>query len=166
LTTLFDGVAAHYQLVGNARKKSRLASSVSKQAASHGSESSHEPLSLPMAAPPIIPHLTVGINEVTKALETEVRSSRQTVITSNTAPDVAQPLTRVVFICHEDLDTPAIVAHLPQLIALCNSARSDDRKIKVVQLPAGAQTSLVTALGYLKRVSVMALDVSPFRLLS
>jgi ribonuclease P/MRP protein subunit POP3 len=166
LTTLFDGVAAHYQLVGNARKKSRLASSSSKQTASHVSESSHEPLSLPMVAPPIIPHLTVGINKVTKALETEVRSSRQTVITSNTALDVAQPLTRVIFICYEDLDTPAIVAHLPQLISLCNSARSDDPKIKVVQLSAGAQTSLVTAMGYLKRVSVMALDVSPFRLLS
>jgi ribonuclease P/MRP protein subunit POP3 len=163
LTTLFDGVAAHYQLVGNARKKSRLAS---RQAESHVSESSHQPLSLPSSAPPIIPHLTVGINKVTKALETEVRSGRQTVITSNTAPDVAQFLTRVVFICHEDLDTPAVVAHLPQLVALCNSARPDDRKIKVVQLPAGAQTSLVNALGYLKRVSVMALDVSPFRLLT
>jgi ribonuclease P/MRP protein subunit POP3 len=160
LTTLFDGVAAHYQLVGNARKKSRLASSSSLKQA--GSESSHEPLSLPTSAPPIIPHLTVGINEVTKALETEVRTGRQIIVTSNTAQDVTQLLTRVIFICHEDLDTPAIVAHLPQLVAMCNSARPDDRKIKVVQLPAGAQTSLASALGYLKRVSVMALDVSPF----
>ncbi|KAH9982805.1 hypothetical protein BGW80DRAFT_1265074 [Lactifluus volemus] len=137
LTTLFDGVAAHYQLAGNARKK------------------------LPMlltSAPPIIPHLTVGINKVTKALETEVRLGRQTVITTNRAPDMAPVLTRVIFICYEDLDTPAIVAHLPQLVALCNAARPDDCKIKVVQLPAGAQTSLVDALGFLKRISVMALD--------
>ncbi|KAI0257219.1 hypothetical protein BJV78DRAFT_1161060 [Lactifluus subvellereus] len=159
LTTLFDGVAAHYQLVGNARKKSRLASSSSlEQAGSHVNESSHEPLSLPTSAPLIIPHLTVGINKVTKTLETEVRTGRQTVVTSNTAQDVTRLLTRVIFICHEDLDTPAIVAHLPQLVAMCNSARPDDRKIKVVQLPAGAQTSLASALGYLKRVSVMALD--------
>jgi ribonuclease P/MRP protein subunit POP3 len=108
----------------------------------------------------------VGINEVTKTLETEVRLGRQTVITTNKAPDVAPVLTRVIFICYEDLDTPAIVAHLPQLVALCNAARPDDCKVKVVQLPAGAQTSLVDALGFLKRISVMALDVSPILVLS
>ncbi len=119
-----------------------------------------------MSAPPILPHITVGINEVTKALETEVRSSRQTVVTPTTAAGETQALTSVIFICHVDLDTPALVAHLPQLVALCNSTRSENHKIKVVQLPAGAQSSLADALGYLKRVSVISLDVCPRRLLS
>ncbi len=55
---------------------------------------------------------------MTKGLETEIRSSRQVVVTSDTTFDTTQPLTGVIFICHADLDTPAIVAYLPQLIAL------------------------------------------------
>ena len=118
---------------------------------------------LSTSAPPIIPHITVGINEVTKALEREIQSSRRTVVTPSTVNDETRSLTKVVFICYADLDTPAFVAHLPQLVALCNSARSEHHKIKVVQLPAGAEISLADALGYLKRVSVIALDVCPFR---
>ena len=162
-------MAAHYQLIRDARKKKGIAAS-----SSHGetenpvtvSEPNQELHRLSTSAPPIIPHITVGINEVTKALEREIQSSRRTVITPSTADDVKQTSTRVIFICYADLDTPAFVAHLPQLVALCNSARSEHHKIKVVQLPAGAQISLADALGYLKRVSVIALDVCPFRLLS
>ncbi len=75
-------------------------------------------------------------------------------------------LTKAVFVYYADLDTPALVAHLPQLVALCNSARSEHNKIKVIQMPAGAQDSIADALGYLKRVSVIALDVCSFLLLS
>jgi ribonuclease P/MRP protein subunit POP3 len=164
LTALFDGVAAHHQLVRDARKKTGIAAS--SQSENHVSEPNQELLRLSTSAPPIIPHITVGINEVTKALEKEIRSSRRTVIIPSMAVDEMQSLTRVVFICYADLDTPAFVAHLPQLVALCNSTRSEHSKIKVVQLPAGAQTSLANALGYIKRVSVIALDVRPFRLLS
>ena len=169
LTALFDGVAAHYQLIRDARKKKGIAASSSQEKTENAvtvSEPNQE-LHLSTSAPPIIPHITVGINEVTKALEREIQSSRRTVITPSTAvDDETQPLTKVVFICYADLDTPAFVAHLPQLVALCNSTRSEHHKIKVVQLPAGAQISLADALGYLKRVSVIALDVCPFRLLS
>ncbi|KAH9065820.1 hypothetical protein EDB87DRAFT_892113 [Lactarius vividus] len=139
LIALLDGMAAYYQFARNARKKPSTESR--------------------MSTPPIASHITVGINEVTKALETEIRSSRQVVVTSDTTLDTTQPLTNVIFICHADLDTPAIVAHLPQLIALCNSARPHDHKIKVVLLPAGAQSSIAHTLGYARRVSVMALDV-------
>jgi ribonuclease P/MRP protein subunit POP3 len=169
LTVLFDGVAAHYQLIRDARKKKDIAASSSHEKTENVvtvSEPNQELQRLSTSAPPIIPHITVGINEVTKALEREIQSSRRTVITPNTADDETQSLTKVVFICYADLDTPAVVAHLPQLVALCNSAKSEHHKIKVVQLPAGAQISLADALGYLKRVSVIALDVCPFRLLS
>jgi len=168
LITLLDGVAAYYQLARNARKNARLAtnSSDQKQAEINVTQSSTESRSQPVSTPPIISHITVGINEVTKALETEIRSSRQVVVTSDTTFDTTQPLTGVIFICHADLDTPAIVAHLPQLIALCNSARPHGHKIKVVPLPAGAQSAIAHALGYTRRISVMALDVSPFRLWS
>ena len=156
-------MAAHYQSVRDTRKKRRAATSSShKQGGSCVSDSNQ----VLVSAPPILPHITVGINEVTKALETEVRSSRQTVVTPTTAAGETQALTSVIFICHVDLDTPALVAHLPQLVALCNSTRSENHKIKVVQLPAGAQSSLADALDYLKRVSVIALDVCPRRLLS
>ena len=166
LTALFDGVAAHYQLVGNTRKKMRTrtaGSSSHKQMESHVNEPNQ---GLPTPPPPILRHIMVGINEVTKNLETELRSSRQTVINPNTTVAETPFLTSVIFICYADLDTPALVAHLPQLVALCNSTRSENQKIKVVQLPAEAQTCLANALGYLKRVSVMALDVCSFRLLS
>jgi hypothetical protein len=167
LTALFDGVAAHYQLIRDARKKKGIAASSSHEKTENAgtvSEPIQELHRLSAPAPPIIPHITVGINEVTKSLEREIQS--RTVITSSTASDETQSLTKVVFICYADLDTPAFVAHLPQLVALCNLARSEHHKIKVVPLPAGAQISLADALGYLKRVSVIALDVCPFRLLS
>jgi len=165
LTALFDGVATHYQLVRSARKEKRKATSPShEQAENHISELDQELLRLHSSAPPIIPHMTVGINAVTKALETEIRSGRKTVIITDRAVDETLFSTRAIFICHADLDTPALVAHLPQLVALCNSARSENQKIRVVPLPAGASTSLANALGYLKRVSVLAIDVCPFRL--
>jgi len=167
LTTLFDGVAAHYQLIRDARKKKGIAASSSHENTENTgtvSEPNQELHRLSTSAPPIIPHITVGINEVTKALEREIQS--RTVISPTTANDETQSLTKVVFICYADLDTPAFVAHLPQLVALCNSARSEHNKIKVVQLPAGAQITLADALGYLKRVTVITLDVCPFRLLS
>jgi hypothetical protein len=168
LTSLFDGVAAHYQLIRDARKKKSIATSSSHEMTENAvtvSEPNQEPHCLSTSAPPIIPHITVGINEVTKALEREIQS-RRTINTPSTVDHETQSLTKVVFICYADLDTPAFVAHLPQLVALCNSARSEHHKIKVVQLPAGAQISLTDALGYLKRVAVIALDVCPFRLLS
>jgi ribonuclease P/MRP protein subunit POP3 len=169
LTPLFDGVAAHYESIRDARKKKGIAAGSSHEKTENlvtVSEPNQELHCLSTSAPPIIPHITVGINEVTKALEREIQSSRRTVITPSTAIDESRSLTKVVFICYADLDTPAFVAHLPQLVALCNSARSEHHKIKVVQLPAGAQISLANALGYLKRVSVIALDVCPFQLLS
>ena len=159
-------MAAHYQLVrGEARKKSRVATTSSS---SHGQDGNHvgESSQASASAPSIIPHTTVGINEVTKALETEIQSRRQTIVIPGTAVSEARALTSVIFICHADLDTPALVAHLPQLVVLCNSTRSENHKIKVVQLPAGAQSSLADALGYLRRVSVIALDVCLCRLLS
>jgi len=157
-------VAAHYQLVGTTRKKGRIAASSSHEVDVR--ESNQELPPLRTSAPSITQHIKVGINEVTKTLETEVRSNRQTIIVPSTAVDETRPSTRVVFICRADLDTPALVAHLPQLVALCNSVRTENRGIKVVQLPSGAQTSIANSLGYLKRVSVMALDVCLSRMLS
>ncbi|KAH9081729.1 hypothetical protein EDB83DRAFT_574925 [Lactarius deliciosus] len=156
LITLLDGMAAYYQFARSGRKKARLTtnSSDQKQAEIDIAPNTESR----MSPPPIASHITLGINEVTKALETEIRSSRQVVVNSDTTLNTIQPLTSVIFICHADLDTPAIVAHLPQLIALCNSARPHGHQIKVVLLPAGAQSSIAHALGYARRVSVMALD--------
>jgi hypothetical protein len=162
LITLLDGVAAYHQCARNARKKARLAANSSDQ--NQNVTQSNTESSQHTSTPPITLHITLGINEVTKALEAEIRSSRHVIVTADTTSDTSQPLTSVIFICHADLDNTAIVAHLPQLIALCNSARPHGHKIKVVLLPAGAQSSVAQALGYPRRVSVMTLDVSPFRL--
>ena len=162
LITLLDGVAAYYQGARNARKKARLSTNSKQDATQSNAESCIQPT----PTPPIISHITLGINEVTKALEMEIRTNQQVVATSDTTFDTTQPLTNAIFICHADLDTPAIVAHLPQLIALCNSARPQGHKIKVVLLPAGAQTSIAQALGYTRRVSVMALDASSFMVIT
>ena len=158
-------MAEHYQSVRDARKKTRIAvSSSHNQTENFVGEPNQELLRL--STPPIVSHITVGINEVTKALEKEIRSRSPTVIIPSTTVDATQSLASFVFICYADLDTPAFVAHLPQLVALCNSGRSEHQKIKVVQLPVGAQISLANALGYLRRVSVIALDVCSFWLLS
>lgn len=158
LITLLDGVAAYHQCARNARKKARLAANSSDQ--NQNVTQSNTESSQHTSTPPITLHITLGINEVTKALEAEIRSSRHVIVTADTTSDTSQPLTSVIFICHADLDNTAIVAHLPQLIALCNSARPHGHKIKVVLLPAGAQSSVAQALGYPRRVSVMTLDNS------
>ena len=110
--------------------------------------------------PSILRHITVGINDVTKRLEMFAQSLHQV---HDTAP--RSPI-RVVFVCCADIDPPALVAHLPQLVATCNSIStcSDPKaasssSIKLVPLPKGAELALAKAIG-LRRAAVLAIDVS------
>ncbi|KAI0274986.1 hypothetical protein BC834DRAFT_24702 [Gloeopeniophorella convolvens] len=168
LTALFDGVVAYHRLIQAARRERKRTATRNpdeKHADGYASDGAkmevlvNEEICDPPLAPPILLHMTVGINEVTKVLEIENRSNRMALVASESTTNVSRRLTEVVFICYADLDTPVLVAHLPQLVALCNSTRPEDRKIKVVHLPVGAQHKLASSL-CLKRVSVLALDES------
>lgn len=120
--------------------------------------------------PPIIPHLIMGINQVTKRLEHQARAYRQTMGANNTLPDngtshppPSRPIS-MVFVCRADVDPPLLISHLPTLIASCNSSRSaltnpqSHPPIKLVPIPKGSESLLADATG-LRRLAVLALDV-------
>jgi ribonuclease P/MRP protein subunit POP3 len=112
--------------------------------------------------PPILQHLTIGINAVTRKLESQIKSSRQTVIVSDrcsvSSQYSLQPRVKVIFVCRADIDPPILVDHLPHLISACNSLRKPPDFVKLVPLPKGAEFALAAALG-LRRVAVIAVDV-------
>jgi len=123
--------------------------------------------------PPIIPHLVLGINQVTKRLEHQARAYRQTLNATNTITDngTSQPPPSgpisVVFVCRADVDPPLLISHLPTLIASCNSSRNaltdpgSYPPIKLVPVPKGSELLLADATG-LRRLAVLALDVIVF----
>jgi ribonuclease P/MRP protein subunit POP3 len=120
--------------------------------------------------PPIIPHLILGINQVTKRLEHQARAYRQTLSAAETITDdgTSQPPPSgpisVVFVCRADVDPPLLISHLPTLIASCNSSRNASTDpisyppVKLVPVPKGSEPLLADAAG-LRRLAVLALDV-------
>lgn len=107
--------------------------------------------------PSILRHITIGVNDVTKRLEMFAKSLQM----CDAAP--RSPI-RVVFVCCADIDPPALVAHLPQLVATCNSISTcsgpkaaSSSSIKLVPLPKGAEFVLAQAIG-LRRAAVLAID--------
>jgi ribonuclease P/MRP protein subunit POP3 len=124
------------------------------------------------APPAALQHFTIGINEVTKRLESQVQASRTMAkISSNT--DLQTPSTKIntVLVCRADVDPPLLIAHIPHLVAAYNSSVSTLPQpsqslapIKLVSLPKGSELVLAEALG-LRRVAVIAIDVCPANLL-
>lgn len=119
--------------------------------------------------PPIITNLTIGINAVTKKLEALSRPSR--LVLSTTAPSTSivtnDPIgthdrIKIVLTCRADVESPLLIAHLPHLIAACNSCHPA-LAIKLVQLPKDAERALAENLG-LRRAAVVALDVKLYSL--
>ncbi|KAL5494602.1 POP3 [Sanghuangporus weigelae] len=75
---------------------------------------------------------------------------------------------RTVLVCLPDIDPPLLVAHIPYLVAACNSkanynnndssaTHDPSARIKLISLPKGAEVKLAQATG-LRRISVLALD--------
>ena len=126
-------------------------------------------LGIGQESPPILQHITVGINEVTKSLERQAKYSRHKLTVSDKGPAShasVKPLIKFVFVCRADIDPPLLVAHLPHLVAACNScvhdqgsSRESSDVVKMVPLPKGAELSLAEAVGF-RRAAVLALDVS------
>ena len=114
---------------------------------------------------PIVPHLILGINQVTKRLEGQARAYRQTLGAEKTMTEsgTSRPLS-IVFVCRADVDPPLLISHLPALIASCNSSRNvlanpeTHPPIKLVPVPKGSESLLADVIG-LRRAAVLALDV-------
>jgi ribonuclease P/MRP protein subunit POP3 len=115
------------------------------------------------APPSILQHLTIGINEVTRKLESQIKASRQTVVVSDkgsiSSESSSHMRIKVVFVCRADVDPPILIDHLPHLVSMCNSSPKLSDFVKLVPLPKGAEFTLASALG-LRRVAVLAFDVN------
>ena len=109
-------------------------------------------------------HIVVGINEVTKRLEQQIRDTRNILNLTNIDPNPrthdALPILKVVFACRADVNPTVLVDHLPHLVAAFNSIRSSPTCL-LVPLPRGAEVTLSDALG-IRRAAVVGLSVSPF----
>ncbi|KAF8846061.1 hypothetical protein BDN67DRAFT_888142, partial [Paxillus ammoniavirescens] len=109
-------------------------------------------------------HLIIGINQVTRALERQLQFSRRriTLCTSSQRVDhsdvVPSSNMAIVFVCCADLDTPALVDHIPYLVAGCNSAKDIPQiVIRLVPLPKGSETTISQTTG-LRRAAVIGID--------
>lgn len=117
--------------------------------------------SLP-ARPAVLQHLSIGINEVTKRLDAQIRSLRRcNVVSLNTDPATEQPPLlapiKLIVVCRADVDPQILIDHLPHEVAAFNSAQPPE-PIKIIPLPKGAEASLAAAAGF-RRVAVIAMDV-------
>ncbi|KIL71664.1 hypothetical protein M378DRAFT_183036 [Amanita muscaria Koide BX008] len=112
------------------------------------------------SARPLVEHLTIGLNAVTKRIEDQIRGKHQNSRTipeesNNTLPETTPDLC-LVFVCRADIDPPLLVDHLPHLIAACNALHED--AVRLASLPRGAEATLAKTLG-LRRVTVIGLDI-------
>ncbi|KIK30218.1 hypothetical protein PISMIDRAFT_671361 [Pisolithus microcarpus 441] len=100
------------------------------------------------------PSLVIGINQITRALEHQIRSARWL----TTVHDPGQPANSrepcaelsVVFACSSDVNPPILLEHIPHLVASCNSLstakRGSTTKVKLVPLPKGSEPILARAV--------------------
>lgn len=111
--------------------------------------------SKPNEADLAFPSLVIGINQVTRALEHQIRSARWL----TTVHDPGQPVISqdpcselsVVFACSGDVNPPILVEHIPHLVASFNSLstakRGSSTRVKLVPLPKGSESILARAVG-------------------
>ncbi|KAF8078898.1 hypothetical protein FPV67DRAFT_1466795 [Lyophyllum atratum] len=111
----------------------------------------------PVDRPTILQHLVVGINEVTRRLESQIRHGRLTVITTdNAAQDIPPSPLQLILVCRADINPPILVDHLPHLVAAYNSLKPQ-APAKLIILPLGAELLLSRAIG-LRRAAVLGID--------
>ncbi|KAF9225480.1 hypothetical protein BS17DRAFT_778644 [Gyrodon lividus] len=108
-------------------------------------------------------HLIIGINQVTRVLECQLRSSRRHVILCPSSHSSHQPevllessTLAIVFVCCADVDPPALVDHIPHLVAGYNSVKNVPQAIKLVPLPKGSESTISQTLG-LRRAAVIGI---------
>lgn len=184
-----DGVAAHHESKKRRHRGQLTGPNKRKKTSAGKVDGTPDPISLPVGAcatpdeimgvegadqepvmltePPIVSHLIMGINQVTKRLERQARAYRHTLCATTDGDTSQQPPSRpisIVFVCRADVDPPLLISHLPTLIASCNSSRAaltnpeSHPPIKLVPVPKGSESQLAEVAG-LRRVAVLALDV-------
>ena len=90
---------------------------------------------------PVTPeNIIIGINNVTKLIENDDKSSP-----------------KVVLVCKSDINPQRLISHFPLLIASKNSNKS--QSIVLIELPKSSEEQLSVALK-IKRIAVIAFDVS------
>ncbi|KAG6837671.1 hypothetical protein H0H93_004947 [Arthromyces matolae] len=112
---------------------------------------------VPLERPPVLEHLLIGINEVTKRLEQQIRALHSDLISTKLEQVKSSPPLRLIAVCRADIDPPILVDHLPHLVAAFNSLQPEE-PITLVSLQAGAETLLSQAVG-LRRAAVLGFDV-------
>ncbi|KAJ7170044.1 hypothetical protein C8R46DRAFT_1090940 [Mycena filopes] len=122
-----------------------------------GAPSEETPL---LERPVVLSHLAIGINEVTKRLDAQIRSLRKTVAVTS-EPPAADPTPspapiKLIVVCRTDVDPSILIDHLPHEVAAFNSAQPSE-PIVMIPLPKGAEAQLAEALG-LRRAAVIAMD--------
>ena len=110
------------------------------------------------------PHLVIGINAVTRALESQLRLIRKHVVIDNRSqnsdlpPRLPPSPIVVVFVCCSDVDPTALIDHIPYLIAGCNSPKNVAQQIRLVPLPKGSESTISQILG-VRRAAAVAFRV-------
>jgi len=114
--------------------------------------------------PDLLENTSIGINAVTKRLEAQSHFQRE-IQTMDAIIHISKPPLSLVFVCQADMQPPALVEHLPQLVASCNSAPATVRRnneqtnlVRLVTFAQGSECILSKALG-MRRASVLAFEV-------
>ncbi|KAI8079966.1 uncharacterized protein BX664DRAFT_269264, partial [Halteromyces radiatus] len=99
--------------------------------------------------------ILLGLNDVTKHIERIIQKRKQrkdlTKPISEETNETNNTLTPVIFVCRRDIKPLHLCSHLLSMAALAN--------IKLIQLPANAETLLAQALK-LQRVCVLFLELN------
>lgn len=114
----------------------------------------------PIPPPAVLSHVVLGINHVTKRLEGQLEaltSAKRAVIGNAPSAQSQPPALKYVLVCTGDIDPGALVAHIPHLVAGCNSNAITD-VVVLVPLPKGSEAQLARAFG-LPRASVVGIAV-------
>ncbi|KAH9944163.1 uncharacterized protein BXZ73DRAFT_39108 [Epithele typhae] len=176
MMNILEGVSVYYLSREQSRKKKKRSlltqgDRVTKKdnAASTEVDSTHS-IDKPQP-PPILSSMAIGINEVTRRLESISRSHRSTLRAKGKEilpepTDIPSSHSQIVLACRADIDPPLLIAHLPNLVAACNSTRrpSDPNAegpqgTWLVTMSKGSEGILAEAMG-LRRVSVLLLESS------
>ncbi|WFD44581.1 ribonuclease P [Malassezia psittaci] len=98
---------------------------------------------------------TIGLNMVTKLLESHIDSKRESKAESKAT--AAKP--RFLFVCEGDSLSPALIAHIPMLVASYNAMcapTAEHTPVVLIPFAPGAELLLSTAL-HVRRASVLLL---------
>ncbi|KAH7886092.1 hypothetical protein F5I97DRAFT_1809573, partial [Phlebopus sp. FC_14] len=156
------------QNVENLVMPDQVIASDSVQTGLHSSQAATNQARLCDDSGPLPGSLTVGINQVTRALEGQLRSLRKHAVVRSSTPSSdhqesspACSAVAVVFVCCVDVDPPLLVDHIPHLVAACNSMRPTSEKeahdiVKLVPLPKGSEVGISQVLG-LRRAAVLCI---------